>query len=59
MLSMSIFPAIKKGVRDLIVLYGRALTKNKTEERYLKDRDAGDTDYTLTVLIPAILCKYI
>ena len=47
--------AIKIGVRDLLHDLIIELNKNKTAELYLASRDAGDTDYILSVTIPALL----
>ena len=47
--------AIKMGVRDLLHDLIIELNKNKTAELYLASRDAGDTNYILSVTIPALL----
>ena len=47
--------AIKIGVRDLLHDLIIELNKNKTAELYLASRDAGDTNYILSVTIPALL----
>ena len=43
------------GVRDLLHDLIIELNKNKTAEMYLASRDAGDTNYILSVTIPALL----
>ena len=47
--------AIKMGLRELVHDLIIELNKNKTAELYLASRDAGDTNYILSVTIPALL----
>ena len=55
---MCSFPAIKLGLKDLLKAVNKQLTKNKTAELYLINRDGGDTNLLLEVTIPVLLCKY-
>ena len=49
---------IKFGLRNLLKTFNTELVKNKTAEQYLFNRDAGDRNYVLEVMVPTLLCKY-
>ena len=51
------FTEIQHGLRNLLKSYNAELIKNKTAEQYLFNRDAGDRDYVLEVMLPTLLCK--
>ena len=51
------FLAIKLGMKSLLAHWSLELTRNKTAELYLATRDAGDSNYYLSVMIPALLGK--
>ena len=53
----SFFSEIQHGLRNLLKSYNAELIKNKTAEQYLFNRDAGDRDYVLEVMLPTLLCK--
>ena len=46
------------GLQKLLRTFNAELVKNKTAEQYLFNRDAGDRNYVLEVMVPTLLCKY-
>merc|ERR1719266_641905 len=48
-------PQIVHGLRTLLKTFNDELFKNKTAEQYLINRDAGDINYVLTVMLPTLL----
>lgn len=48
-------PEIKFGLRNLLKTFNTELVKNKTAEQYLFNRDAGDRNYVLEVMVPTLL----
>ena len=46
------------GLEQLLKSFSNELLVNKTAEQYLINRDAGDINYALTVMLPTLLCKF-
>ena len=49
--------AIILAVSQFLTDADRVLIETKTRELYISERNAGDEDYTLTVLLPCIIGK--
>ena len=52
-----VFVAILLAVAQSLFSSDNDLIDRKTQEHYLSEKYAGDEDYHVTVLTPALLCK--
>ena len=55
--SCFLLPAIVVAVSQFLTDSDRVLIETKTRELYISERNAGDEDYLLTVLLPCLIGK--